>query len=286
MTQRRRYLALVLLVACAGLLLTFVQQAALRAQEDPPPPPTPQAFGPVAFAISPPLSELPPVSEVKPDEDPIEQQEIKERPIKTFRTETGSDPTPDGVIQTDPVPEVLPGPSLSFEGISNQDNFNLFAFRVSPPDTVGDAGPNHYVQVVNLVIRIFDKTGAPLTPARKFSSIFAALPAPCNTRDDGDPIVLYDPLADRWLLSQFCTVANPNNHQVIAISQTGDPTGAYFLYDFMMPNNKFNDYPKFGVWPNAYYMTDNQFNQAGTVFLGGGMFAFRNHDKISQRRTA
>ena len=52
------------------------------------------------------------------------------------------------------------------------------------------------------------------------------------------------------------------------------PTGAYYLYDFMMPNNKFNDYPHFGVWPDAYYMTDNQFNQAGTAFLQGGAFAF------------
>ena len=54
-------------------------------------------------------------------------------------------------------------------------------------------------------------------------------------------MVLYDPLADRWLLSQFCTVATPNNHELVAISRTGDPTGDYFLYDFMMPNDKFND---------------------------------------------
>ena len=83
--------------------------------------------------------------------------------------------------------------------------------------------------------------------------------------------MLYDQLADRWILSEFCVVANPNNHQLIAVSQTGDPTGAYYLYDFMMPNNKFNDYPKFGVWSDGYYMTDNQFNQAGTQFLGGGL---------------
>jgi hypothetical protein len=128
--------------------------------------------------------------------------------------------------------------------------------------------------VVNDAYRIWDKTGVPLTPARRISSIFTALGTPCATTDDGDPIALYDPLADRWLISQFCTIADPFNHQLIAISQTGDPTGAYFLYDFQMPNDKFNDYPKFGVWPDAYYMTDNQFNQAGTAFLGGGAFAF------------
>ena len=97
---------------------------------------------------------------------------------------------------------------------------------------------------------------------------------------------IYDSYADRWLISQFCTVANPNNHQLIAISQTPDPTGAYFLYDFMMPNNKFNDYPKFGVWPDGYYMTDNQFNQAGTAFLGGGAFAFDRAKMLAGDPTA
>jgi hypothetical protein len=164
-------------------------------------------------------------------------------------------------------------PLVSFEGLNSGNNNTVFGFQVSPPDTVGDVGPNHYVQMVNLTFRVFDKAGNPLTAPLAVSSIFAPFGAPCGARDDGDPIVLYDPL-DRWMLSQFCTVADPFNHQVIAISQTPDPSGPYYLYDFRMPNNKFNDYPKFGVWTDAYYMTDNQFNQAGTAFLGAGAFAF------------
>jgi len=74
---------------------------------------------------------------------------------------------------------------------------------------VGDVGPNHYVQMVNLTWRVFDKSGNPLTPARKLSSIWALLGGPCSTVDDGDSIVAYDSLADRWLLSQFCTIATP-----------------------------------------------------------------------------
>jgi hypothetical protein len=108
-------------------------------------------------------------------------------------------------------------------------------------------------------------------------SLFAALPGPCANTNDGDPIVMYDQLADRWVISQFCWSPFGSvgpDHQIIAISKTGDATGAYYLYDFVMPNIKFNDYPHFGVWPDGYYMTDNQFNQAGTQFLGAGIFAF------------
>jgi subtilisin-like proprotein convertase family protein len=171
-------------------------------------------------------------------------------------------------------PEInAPATTINFEGISNENNFAVFGGRVLPPDTVGDVGPNHYVQAVNLLFRVFDKTGAPLTAALPMSTLFASIGGTCAGTDDGDPIVLYDHLADRWILTQFALTA-PVAHQCIAISQTGDPTGAYFAYDFLMPNAKLNDYPKFGVWPDAYYMTDNQFNQAGTLFLGGGVFAF------------
>ena len=117
-------------------------------------------------------------------------------------------------------------------------------------------------------------------------SLFATIAGPCANTNAGDPIVLYDSLADRWLISQFCTIANPNTHQLIAISKTPDPAGAYYLYDFVMPNNKFNDYPHFGVWPDGYYMTDNQFNQAGTAFLGGGVFSFDRAKMLAGDPTA
>lgn len=176
----------------------------------------------------------------------------------------GADPVVQGLAPL----EAIPAPLASFEGLSNQDNFTQYGGYVVPPDTVGDVGPNHYVQAVNLLFRVFDKSGTALTAALPMSTLFAAIGGPCATQDDGDPIVLYDPLADRWLLTQFA-VATPA-HQCFAISRTGDPAGAYFLYDFVMPNNKFNDYPKFGVWPDAYYMSDNQFDPD---FQGAGVFA-------------
>ncbi len=203
---------------------------------------------------------------------------VLDREVNELNAEEGRQAAPgvvqdrDAAVQSHAGPNALTAPIVSFDGLSSLDNFNAFGFRVSPPDTNMDVGPNHIVETTNLLVRIFDKSGNPLTAPFKMSTLFTALGGPCATRDDGDPIVLYDALADRWLISQFCTLASPTTHQLIAISQTGDPTGAYFLYDFLMPNNRFNDYPHFGVWPDGYYMTDNQF--VGNSSAGAGAFAF------------
>lgn len=146
-----------------------------------------------------------------------------------------------------------------------------------PPDTNGDVGPNHYVQTVNISVSVYDKTtgGRQIGPVLQSAQFFQGLPAgdACRTGDDGDPVVLYDPLADRWMISQFEVDGVPGR-QCIAISRTPDPLGAYYSYAFVMPNNNFFDYPHYGVWPDGYYLTVNQFNQAGTAFTGAGIFAF------------
>ncbi len=192
-------------------------------------------------------------------------------------------PSPDKEDRESGAPRLIPAPTGTFEGIGNPEGCG----GCLPPDTNGDIGPTQYVQTVNTAFRVYDRAGMPLTPTLTLGSLFATIPGPCAGTNDGDPIVIYDQLADRWLISQFCvSVANPNNHQLIAISQTGDATGAYYLYDFMMPNNKFNDYPHFGMWPDAYYMTNNQFNQAGTQFLGGGNYAFDRTKMLAGDPTA
>jgi hypothetical protein len=165
----------------------------------------------------------------------------------------------------------MPTPLLSFDGLSSNDNFAAYGARVVPPDTNGDVGQNHYVQAVNSLVRVFDKNGNPQTPPFKLSTLFANLGTPCSNRDDGDPIVMYDSLADRWILSQFCTFAPPFR-QMIAVSQTGDPTGSYYIYEFVMPNNKLNDYSKLGVWSDGYYMATDEF--VGSDYVGSGVFAF------------
>jgi Carboxypeptidase regulatory-like domain len=165
----------------------------------------------------------------------------------------------------------MPTPSLSFDGLSNFDNIAAYNLVILPPDMNGDVGPNHYVQAVNALVRVYDKSGSPLTPAFKLSQLFGPLGTPCSTRNDGLPIVQYDPLADRWLISQYCNNFPPFR-QLIAISKTGDPTGAYFLYEFVMPNNRINDFAKFGMWPDGYYMSTEEF--LGSDYYGAGVFAF------------
>ncbi|MCS6874564.1 MAG: FG-GAP-like repeat-containing protein [Pyrinomonadaceae bacterium] len=179
--------------------------------------------------------------------------------------------------------EPMPQPSLVFDGISSNDNAAAYGFRIVPPDTNGDVGYNHYVQAVNSLVRIFDKQGNPLTPPFKLSMLFEPLGTPCSTRNDGDPIVLYDSLADRWFISQFC-IFFPPFRQMVAVSKTGDPTGEYFIYEFVMPNVKMNDYPKFGIWTNAIYMTTDQF--LGSDYAGTGVFAFDKRKLYEGRRDA
>ncbi|MFN2529825.1 MAG: proprotein convertase P-domain-containing protein [Pyrinomonadaceae bacterium] len=192
-----------------------------------------------------------------------------------------------GVNSKEIAPKAMPTPTINFETISLTDTTALPGQGFLPPDINGEIGPNHFVETVNVAFRIYSRSGTPLINLTSIGTLFSTIPGQCAGNEDGDPIVMYDQTADRWLISEFCVaVANPNNHQLIAISKTPDPTGAYYLYDFMMPNNKFNDYPKFGIWPDAYYMTDNQFNQAGTQFLGAGVFAFDRAKMISGDPTA
>lgn len=165
----------------------------------------------------------------------------------------------------------MPQPLLTFDGLANFDNIPVYNAFILPPDMIGDVGPDHYVQAVNALVRIFDKGGNALTPPFKMSQLFAPLGTTCSTFNSGEPIVLYDTLADRWLLSQYC-YNMPPFRQMIAISKTGDPTGEYFAYEFVMPNIRINDFSKFGVWPDGYYMSTEEFT--GSDFSGSGIFAF------------
>ncbi len=167
----------------------------------------------------------------------------------------------------DPLRQMAPGLSqptflLDFEGFGSDDNFALFGGRLSPPDTEGDVGPNHYVQWNNIGFKVWDKAGNlnPATapnglPGNIFWSGFGGV---CETDNAGDPIVLYDHLADRWFFSQFVT-SSPDGHACVAVSQTPDPLGPYWLYDFVVSPGAFNDYPKWGVWPDGYYGSHNEF---------------------------
>jgi hypothetical protein len=173
---------------------------------------------------------------------------------------------------------VAPAPLLNFDGVGQGFVGPAGTFFVSgaPPDTNGDVGPNHYVQTVNTDFAVFNKAGTAIYGPVPIRTLWSGFGGDCQTNNDGDPVVVYDPIANRWVISQFSiTGANGTTRpflQCVAVSQTPDPTGAYYRYSF--PYTGFNDYPKLGVWPDGYYVTFNMFNASGTSFLGGKVCAY------------
>jgi hypothetical protein len=184
----------------------------------------------------------------------------RERPQPPYKQATSSiAPGSDAVRQAEAL--LAPDPLLSFDGLSNDANDQVLGFRVFPPDVNGDVGPNHYVQWNNLTFGVFDKAGNLMGGPFPGNMPWQGFGGECEAHNDGDPIVLYDQLADRWVFSQFAIFAPDGGHQCFAISQTGDPLGPYFLYDFLVsPGGAFNDYPKISVWPDGYYISFNEFN--------------------------
>src|SRR5438874_2019305 len=184
--------------------------------------------------------------------------------------------------------QTLPGPVLSAPtptGVSwDGVGVGLAGFVPSsnPPDTNGRVGAKQYVQWNNTSFAVFNKTtGALLYGPAAGNTLFQSLGGVCATHNDGDPVVAFDILAGRWILSQFVVGADPEfSHQCVAVSQTEDATGAYFLYDFVTDPANFVDYPKIGVWPDGYYMSGHVFNSTGTVFLAGRIFVFEREKML------
>ncbi|HXI45835.1 MAG TPA: carboxypeptidase-like regulatory domain-containing protein [Candidatus Acidoferrales bacterium] len=181
-------------------------------------------------------------------------------------------PAPNGadtVVQSVPAAPAMPATSLSFDGIG----FPGVACNCAPPDTNGEVGLTQYVQIVNEGYQVWNKaTGASVLGPVGITTIWSGFGGVCETAGDGDPVVLYDQLANRWLVSQFAGASVPTD-ECVAISTTSDATGAYYRYDFHLGSNFF-DYPHLAVWPDGYYMSMNVFNSSGTAFVGPQAFVF------------
>src|SRR5947208_2649921 len=178
---------------------------------------------------------------------------------------------PDGALQTETTPAVATTAGLNFAGVGNGDYG--FTPNAAPPDTNGAVGATQYVQWVNESFAVFDKsTGSLIKGPVAGNQLFQALGSshPCAVNNDGDPIAQYDKQAGRWVLTQFSVTGGPPFFQCVAVSTTSDATGSYHVYAFQQPN--FNDYPKIGVWPDAYYATFNMFS--GNSFVGARACAF------------
>ena len=216
--------------------------------------------------VSAPLSEMiriaPPPSLTKHEAEPV-----RRIPLPQGLTPLEEDP----VRQRTMVP-FTPVVGTSFEGLGA----GQYGFSVSsaPPDTNGTVGATQYVQWVNSSFAIFNKTnGALIAGPTAGNTLWSGFGGGCQTNNDGDPVVLYDKAAQRWVFSQFSVSTTPYL-QCIAVSTTSDATGTYNRYSFQYGN--FDDYPKMGVWSDGYYETFNMFN--GNTFVGA--------DACSYNRTA
>ena len=162
----------------------------------------------------------------------------------------------------------MPSATLNFDGIP----FPGVACNCAPPDTNGEVGATQYVQIANEGFQVFDKTtGASQLGPVGISTIWSGFGGPCESAGSGDPVVLYDQFANRWLISQFAGVGNPTD-ECVAVSTTSDATGSYFRYAFHLGSDFF-DYPKLAVWPDAYYMAMNVFNSSTRSYMGPQPFA-------------
>ncbi|MFK5855739.1 MAG: BACON domain-containing carbohydrate-binding protein [Bacteroidota bacterium] len=132
------------------------------------------------------------------------------------------------------------------------ENFNGQNTGSYPPDCNGSAGPEHFFQTINTTYAIYEKNGTQIVPPTNLNTLFAGVPG--SGSNDGDPILLYDDIADRWLAAEFSGVSGPD-YMMIAISVTNDPTGDWYRWSWTM--NGFPDYMKFGVWEDGYYMGTN-----------------------------
>jgi hypothetical protein len=219
-----------------------------------------------AFDKTPPLSQMSPV---KHDGVP----ELDEEEADNAAAPTSHEA--DGALQTQAPTGAMPAPLLTFEGPSNEDNFRIFGGRVNPPDPNGDVGPQHYVAMTNLTFAVYSKTGGVLLGPIDTGTLWQGFPIDDCTEPSGDPIVLYDEIDDRWILTQFTArgleIRKLPFYNCIAVSQTPDPTGPYFRYAFKTEGKNFPDYPKYGVMPNGLFVTTREFEHStagGNEILG------------------
>jgi hypothetical protein len=226
----------------------------------------------VYFDVTPPLRDMPIVLPGERDrswKDNIIENKSMEEEYKIRRDDI-PDSFVDPVLQlTYPATREITGPVMNFDGVGNVNG-------VYPPDTDGDVGLDYYFQMINLSFAIWDKQGNLLYGPVDNSTLWNGFIGPWTGTNDGDPIVLYDEVADRWMASQFAiNTSNGSYWQLVAVSSTSDPLGSYNRYAFQMP--AFNDYPKLSVWTDGYYATFNMFGSYTRV----GVAAFERDSMIA-----
>ena len=267
MAQFAAWSLAVLLTSLVLLSSTLSGQAVQSAAPDPS---SPLVREDVQHDLSPPLRELAAhfvPSDTKP---PGESEEIPGAAaygLKTQREATRAIPAPLPAAPSGANPFRI---VKSFEGITTSElrAKGLYVDDYAT-DSSGAVGGNYFVQTVNFAFAVYDKNGTRLAGPIPTSAFWSNFNAPCGPDNWSDVVVLYDRTAQRWFVSRFYQQnRNSPYYQCFAISQTSDPMGAYYRYAFLISETEFNDYPKFGIWPDAYYMTANR----NKIYSGLGPF--------------
>ena len=205
-----------------------------------------------SFSISRPLREL--AKEHPAKEKTTAQHEAKDADRKRAWQHPSNVP-----FSEDPIVQKEQGVVATTSTIINVDGMDGSA-GYDPLDPNGMVGPNHYVQAINSSYQVFDKSGTALTGVIDLATLFP------GSLDDGDPVVMYDKFADRWIITEFLCPGGGNCTKLLfAVSQSNDPTGSYYLYTFEPDASDYADYPKYSIWSDGYYETCNCDNQKVTV---------------------
>ena len=184
-------------------------------------------------------------------------------PHRTFAPDVA-----DPILQT-----FSPGPLAATIGLNFEGNDFDTTCNCAPPDTNGAVGTTQYVQLVNSVFTVYDKsTGTAIAGPTATNTLWSGFGDTCQTSNDGDGTVAFDKIANRWVFQQFVVSSIPYM-ECVAVSKTADATGAYNRYAFGFGISDFPDYPKLAVWPDAYYASFNIFLN-GAIFIGPDACAF------------
>jgi len=217
----------------------------------------------ISFDISPPLRELARMTGPGAGVDHDSIHELLQAGIPAA-ADAAESHDHDALVQQSVGPAAMPATIVNFDGLPNLCN-------CLPPGPVMDVGPNHVMLVTNLSFAIYDKAGTTLLGPLPNNTIWAGFGAPCETVNDGFPSVIYDQLADRWLMAQPRYGGQPYG-LCIAVSVTGDPTGSWYRW-FYSTGTQLPDAPAWGMWSNAYYMGAPLFAN-GATYAGAGVYAF------------
>src|SRR5256886_4651802 len=221
------------------------------------------SISPSHFDISPPLTEL---AKIVIPEIPVEERPELELPSWLSPNADRPDPVtqvaPPVRLPNSPLAPNAPSTGFNFAGITGSPTGGF------PPDNNGSVGNDQYVETVNTRYQVWSlnrstNVATSLLGPVNINTLWAGFGGACQTQNSGDPVVLYDKLANRWLISQFTSAASGGvYYQCVAISTTANAAGSYARYAFAVPNGNFGDYPHYGVWTDAYYVMAHNFTSS------------------------